>query len=653
MQCLWHSGFMYWRTPRIRSTVTRFALALMLLTVIDTTAAVEQAGFVVSRVQAEGWQAENVRLRLDLAGDSGELLIARLQLPVPVGQLDDLRIRCTPLRVDDGQIDCPRAQFHLTGKWLEAPDFTGSFRYQFASQKLQFRVDNLAVGGTRVKLSAQLENSEWQAELGVPGVTLSSEDGKFATDKLAFTMSARAQPVPTGWRFELKLAAPKGQAYFEPVFLDLAQSPLQLNTRGQWRATSRQLALETLRIEQPETLRAHGTLMLDFAAAKRLQSLQLQIDEAVLPGAYTRYLQPFLIGTVLDSLETQGRIEGRVGFAAGQAKDVRLKLSELHLDDSKKRFAFYGLNGDVNWQVGPVDTRVTQLRWEGGSAYRLDLGAAQLRLLTAGGDVRLLEPVRIPVLDGRLDVRRFELAAAGTPAMRVAFDGDLSPIGMEGLCRALNWPVFAGTLSGGVPTLEYRDGNLTVGGTLVANVFDGRVEVDQLRLEQPFGVLPRLSAEMKLRRIDLKSATSAFSFGRIEGRLDGDVKNLRLLKWQPVAFDGRLYSTPNDDTRHRISQRAIENISNLGGAGAAGVLSRGFLRFFDDFAYDRIALGCRLQDGVCSMSGLEPHRSGGYYIVKGKLVPRIDVIGFATRVNWDGFVKQLKSATKSDGPVIK
>jgi hypothetical protein len=50
---------------------------------------------------------------------------------------------------------------------------------------------------------------------------------------------------------------------------------------------------------------------------------------------------------------------------------------------------------------------------------------------------------------------------------------------------------------------------------------------------------------------------------------------------------------------------------------------------------------------------LEPHRSGGYYIVKGKLLPRIDVIGYATRVNWDGFVEQLKSATKSEGPVIK
>ena len=265
----------------------------------------------------------------------------------------------------------------------------------------------------------------------------------------------------------------------------------------------------------------------------------------------------------------------------------------------------------------------------------------------------MLREIRLPVLDGQLQVRRLELAEIGQPAMRVGFDAVLTPVSMERVCRALGWPVFGGTLAGAIPNVEYRDGKLQVGGTLSANVFDGRVEVDKLRLEQPFGALPKMSAEMKLRNIDLTAATSAFSFGRIDGRLDGDIKGLQLLNWRPVAFDGRLYTPANDDSRHRISQRAIENISDLGGAGAAGLLSRGFLRFFKDFAYDRLALGCRLKDGVCEMSGLEPHSSGGYYIVKGKLVPRIDVIGFATRVNWDAFVEQLKNIRKSEGPVIK
>jgi hypothetical protein len=652
-QGLWHSALMHKPLRADRSRLFRL-LAVGVLGWAGGVSAVEQVVFTADHLRGDGWQARAVQLKLDLGRDSGTLQVATLSMPSPVGELQDLRIHCARLRFDAAVLDCPKAQFHLKGSLLQTPDFTGGFRYQMTSQALRFHFDNLPVGETRVKLTASLEDSTWLAELEAPGLSLSSDDGKFASDKLALKLSAHARPQAAGrWDFSLKLNAQSGQAYVEPVFLDLAQAPLRAEFSGHWQPALKQLVLDTLRIEQAKLLRASGSLGLDFTGPKPLQSMQLQVDEAVLPGAYASYLQPFLIGTVLDSLETQGRISGRVGLADGKPVLVQLKLDEVHLDDKKKRFALYGLGGSVNWSAVAGTDKVTQLGWEGGNAYRLDLGAAKLRLLAAGGQVRLLEPLRLPVLDGRLDVRRFELVDAGAPAMRMVFDGELLPVGMERLSRALDWPVFAGTLSGTLPTLEYHDGNLTVGGTLAANVFDGRVEIDKLRLEQPFGNLPRLSADMTMRRIDLKSATSAFSFGRIEGRLDGDVKNLRLLKWKPVAFDGRLYTTPGDDSRHRISQRAIENIANLGGSGAAGVLSRGFLRFFEDFAYDRIALGCQLRDGACLMTGLEPHRSGGYYIVKGKLLPRIDVIGYATRVNWDGFVEQLKSATKSEGPVIK
>ena len=628
-------------------------LAALWLTLTCSVGAIEQARLVIERLQAENWQAQGIRLQFAVGREAGELQVARVTLPEPIGELRALHIKCATLRFNDATLDCPRAHFQLKTERLDAEAFTGSFRYEVSTQKLQFQVNDLPLGGTRVKMSARLEDEAWWADLATPALSLSREDGSLATDKLALKLSLHARPQPDGWKFDLDLDAPQGQAYIEPVFLDLAQAPLHAMVSGQWRGPARQLSLESFRIEQPGVLKAQGAAMLDFAAAQRLQSLQLQIDEATLPGVYASYLQPFLIGNALDSLETQGRVSGSVGFSAGQAQHVRLKLDGVHMDDKKKRFALYGLNGQVDWLADPTVTRQTELQWEGGNAYRLDLGATALRVQTTGRDARLVEPVHVPVLDGGLDIRRLELSAVGTPAMRVAFDGKLAPMGMERLSRALGWPVFGGSLSGAIPTLEYHEGNLTVGGTLAANVFDGRVEVDNLRLQEPFGALPRLWADMKIRNIDLESATSAFSFGRIEGRLDGDVKNLRLLKWKPVAFDGRLYTPPDDDTRHRISQRAIENISDLGGGGAAGVVSRGFLRFFKDFGYDRLALGCRLQDGVCQMSGLEPHQSGGYYIVKGSLLPRIDVIGFANRVSWDGFVEQLKSATKSEGPVVK
>jgi hypothetical protein len=161
---------------------------------------------------------------------------------------------------------------------------------------------------------------------------------------------------------------------------------------------------------------------------------------------------------------------------------------------------------------------------------------------------------------------------------------------------------------------------------------------------------------VEVRRLDLERVTRAFSFGRITGRLDGDVRGLSLLAWSPVAFDARLYSTPGYDGARRISQRAIDSLSRIGGA-PVGALSRGFLGLFDDFAYDRVGIGCVLRDGVCEMDGVEPAKSeggvAGYYLVKGRLLPRIDVIGYARRVSWDSLVAQLQAAQASDGPRLE
>ncbi len=99
----------------------------------------------------------------------------------------------------------------------------------------------------------------------------------------------------------------------------------------------------------------------------------------------------------------------------------------------------------------------------------------------------------------------------------------------------------------------------------------------------------------------------------------------------------------------------MENIGSIGGGGAGvtAALSSGFLRFFDDFNYDRLGISCRLQNEVCVMDGVAPAANGNYYLVKGKGVPRIDVIGSSRRVDWPRLVEQLLAATESGGPVMQ
>ena len=126
--------------------------------------------------------------------------------------------------------------------------------------------------------------------------------------------------------------------------------------------------------------------------------------------------------------------------------------------------------------------------------------------------------------------------------------------------------------------------------------------------------------------------------------------------WRPVAMDMHFYTPTGDKSQHRISQRAVENLASVGGGGAGAMLSSGFLQFFEVFAYDRIGLRCVLLNGVCAMSGAGPAKAGqagkGYYIVKGRGLPRIDVVGYRDAVSWQRLVEQLAAITRSGSPTV-
>jgi hypothetical protein len=309
----------------------------------------------------------------------------------------------------------------------------------------------------------------------------------------------------------------------------------------------------------------------------------------------------------------------------------------------------------VHWRADPQQkSEDSVLRWSGGTILGLALGASELQFNGSARQFRLLQATRIPLLDGALALDSLRVRNAGLPSVAFMVDATLEPIDVKQLCRTFGWPEFGGRVGGTISKLRMREGVVTLGTTLSAQVFDGSVTFSDLLLQQPFGKWPRFSANVAFENLDLELMTGAFSFGRITGLLSGRVDGLRLFNWAPVAFDARLYTPPGDRSRHRISQRAVENIGSIGGGGAgvAAALSSGFLRFFDDFNYDRLGLSCRLENDVCAMNGLAPAPNGGYYLVTGKGLPRIDVIGSSRRVDWPRLVQQLIAATKSGGPTV-
>jgi len=385
---------------------------------------------------------------------------------------------------------------------------------------------------------------------------------------------------------------------------------------------------------------------------KRTVSGTLRAKLSDLGAAYKPYLEPFLLATGYGTLETAGAMEATVRVQENRLTDLRFGFRDVYVDDLAGRFNVAGLNGGLAVNSGPEPV-TTRLHWAGGGLYQLDIGKGQLVLVSQAGNLWLQKKAQLPVLDGGLAIESLRFEKVGQKDFSMRLDAQLNPVSLTDFCHAMGWPPMQGTVSGRIPGAFYQPGVLRVGGTLVMQAFDGRFVIQDLRIERLFGPVPTLDANVLVKEIDLESLTGAFSFGKIQGRLSGQVKRLRLEDWQPVYFEAAFASPEEDDKPHRISQRAVENLTSLGGGMTVSAASGILLRMFDEFSYDRLGLKCHLHEGVCDMDGVEPV-DGGYYIVKrGLLPPWIDVKGFNRQVDWDVLVERLKGVTASEGPVIE
>lgn len=469
-----------------------------------------------------------------------------------------------------------------------------------------------------------------------PGGTLAGETVS-GSGRLGLDSQADATVV------ELDAALRGGSLLLGPLYVDLPAHPVQLSLSA--RSQKGALAIRRLRVTDPDALQLEGDL--GFTPDGGLASLRLDRFDARFPAAYARYGKGLARSMGLDGLEARGQVTGHVTLGAKGPEAFALQTSGLDIARGDGRLGVQGLHGAIDWSLAE-DRPATTLGWRALQVQRLPNGAAEAALRSVGGTLGLVKPLVVPVLDGQLRVQRLAWKPAATAGDRLQTSLALTQIDMAAFCRALGWPEFKGTLGGAVPSLRYVDDRVEMAGGLSLNVFDGFVDITGMSLAQPFGVAPILTGTLTLRQLDLGLMTSVFDFGSITGRLDGGIDDLRLVAWQPAAFHAHLLAGSGG----RISQKAVNNLTSVGGGGIAAGLQGTVLKIFKTFGYKRIGLSCRLQGDVCAMGGLAATKDG-YTIVEGSGLPRLTVVGHQREVDWPTLVRRLQAATQGDGPVVR
>ena len=445
-----------------------------------------------------------------------------------------------------------------------------------------------------------------------------------------------------------------GELLFGDAYVALAQRPVALRIEASQRG-AQGWVLPLIRWHDGDALAVSGSAALSPDVSLRALDLRLHSDD--LMALRDGYLSSWLGRFGLNDLQLRGALEGRVLVRDGVLHAADANLRQVTIDDPQGRFRFDALDGDVRYSA---DAAVgSALAWSGGALYGLDFGPARLPFASGDGSLRFAQPVTLPMLGGNVtfDALQIRPPAAGQ-GLGIRFGLALDRLDVGQLAKALAWPAFTGQLSGRIPQAHYSDDRLDFDGGLAMQVFGGSIAVSALAMERPFGVAPTLSADIALDDLDLQSLTGVLGFGEITGTLDGRIGSLRLVDWQPVAFDAELHTDRkrtdgSRGVRQRISQRAVQDLSSVGDASFVTSLQSRLIGLFDDFGYSRLGIACRLLDEVCTMDGLGS-AGQGFIIVQGSGLPRLRVIGFNRRVDWPTLVERLAAIGKGDvKPVIE
>jgi hypothetical protein len=520
----------------------------------------------------------------------------------------------------------------------------------YLQEQQQAMLENWQAEGN-INLSADIAGrndtvSTITMKLASTALNITDEESRYVTEDVAITLDLDAKHNKQQWQWKTDLTIGKGQGYGEPVFIDFDATPITLQANGLWQQDTGNMVISTAKLNQKSVVQLTGDFKGSF---EEVEQLNITIAKSKATKLYETWLQPFVLGTAIDSLKLAGDLSLQYNQ---QAKNYYLSivLDEIFVDDALNRFAVDRIDGTLGW-TNYNHPMKSDLQWDKATMYAIPIGQARLKAQSVSSSLSLSQTWDIPLFDGKLKINKLDLYRPGEQGAKWTFDGRLTPISMEKVSEALGWPVLHGKLSGVIPNVTYSDQHIKVGGALTVKLFEGTTVISDLQLTQPFGALPQLYANINLKNMNLSTLSETFDFGEITGKLEGKIQGLRLANWRPVQLDAYFSTPENDKSRHRISQQAINNLSKVGG-GLGGALQRSFLRFFEDFSYKKLGLSCKLRNEVCVMAGVG-EAENGYYIVKGGgLPPRINVVGYTRRVDWPDLIERLKAVSESSGPVV-
>ncbi len=679
-------------------SVARSILFLLIVLVPAQGHALEAVTLKIERLQMREWQLQGIEVALDALGQPRQQLglsIKRLNLPKPLDDLQLFDIRCRKFVWSGNEINCQKGKASIRSRRFSSPRL--EFSFVIGEKRSRLNISRLKLLNGTFNLQAEMTGKQWAAKLdgkkiglktlqklfapklklssghfnlkietngdgagishinaraNIAKLSLQTEDGTKACENLSLKSSIRADRYRKYWYWQQHSVFGQGMLYIEPFYMENENTPISLDSSGAFYPKNRQVEVDEARFKHPGigTLDAYGELALKPFTLTNAK-LHARIDS--LQQGSEIYLNPILETGDWEGLSLKGSMDAGLSLENDTPARAYLIADKLEVQDPKKRLDLKDGGLALDWSQDEKFTGTSSISWQQFDVYSIPLPRSYLSLLLRDKHISLLKGIDVPLLGGSMQIKKFDWQAGKENGPKVAFSGKMDNISLEQLTTTLGMRELSGNLSGDIPGVHFEDGKLTLEGGLKIKLFDGEININKLAMSGVMSDFPQFYSDIEIDNLDLDLLTQKFEFGGMKGRLSGYVNNLYMENWQPVQFYAWLGTPEDDDSPHQISQKAVENLASIGGGGAVDLISRTFLGLFDNFDYDAIGLGCYLNNGVCQLMGVEAAGERGYYIVKGGGLPRIDVMGYNTRIDWEVLWERLSRVTQTTDVVVE
>lgn len=446
------------------------------------------------------------------------------------------------------------------------------------------------------------------------GLALQSADGLFMLAELKGKVELGAA-YAKNLRLRAGLSLEAGQFLYDTVYLDLAKRPLNLEVSGLRQAARlwRDMLLD-LRVGGLGSLRLSGSL--DGTRGKPNYNGHLNIKDFEVGPAFAELVRPNLSarqpelalmqmgGTANLGLDIRGQggvaaISGRLSIGGGW----------LSPDGQTRSIDGLDLGLPLSYELGgqgKAKTKIMQwgrLRLAKLSAGALSLEKLNLTLALAPNQLVIREALSLPLYGANLRISPIKIDQPLSKNFTARMRASLSRLDLSALPTGAL--MLQGNLGGDLSPVELTTRGLSCGGALKGRFFGGNLVVDNIVARELFSGVPVFGADALARNVDLKSFTTALGAGVVSGRVDIELKNLRIASGQPQAFDLRVRSRETTGVTQEVSLQAVNSISVIGTGEGLTSLGMGLIQpLFERFSYEAIGFSCTLRNDIFTVRGL-------------------------------------------------